>query len=95
MEHALEDTKKELAGTAVKQLKSTSPRRTGRYASGWTKKKRGKTIIVHNRSYQLTHLLEKGHAKRGGGRVAARVHIAPVEKWTQDQAEPIFRRKLK
>ena len=95
VEHALEKTKKELANTAVRKLKQTSPKRTGRYAAGWTKKKRGKAIIVHNKHYQLTHLLEKGHAKRGGGRVAARVHIAPVEKEVRSMAEPVFRKKLK
>ena len=95
MERALEETKTDLAKGAVKQLKETSPKRTGKYAAGWTRKKKGKTIIVHNRRYQLTHLLEKGHAKRGGGRVAARVHIAPVEKEVQSLAEPVFRKKLK
>ena len=68
------------ADTAVKDLKATSPKRTGKYAKSWTQKKikdtsSGKEIIVHARKYQLTHLLENGHAKRGGGRVAARVHI--------------------
>ena len=95
MTQALDETKKELAKSAVKQLKATSPKRTGRYASGWTRKKKGNAIIVHNKQYQLTHLLEKGHAKRGGGRVAARVHIAPVEKRVQSMAEPVLRKKLK
>ena len=89
----------EAADTAVKDLKGTSPKRTGKYAKSWTQKKvkdtsSGKEIIVHARKYQLTHLLENGHAKRGGGRVAARVHIKPVEEKVSEQLENDIKRKI-
>lgn len=83
-----EGTKKvvdRVAKEAADDLRQTGPVRTGKYRKGWTTSEsfenvRTKRDTVHNRSrYQLTHLLENGHAKRGGGRVAARVHISPVE----------------
>ncbi len=74
-------------GDAVKEkIKSTAPKDTGRYAKSWDVKKTKETtnsmeVVVHSKTrYRLTHLLEKGHAKRGGGRVRAIVHIAPAEK---------------
>lgn len=77
----LEEAKDKVAKNTVKNLKSLDhPKLTGDYAKGWAKKKIGTAQIVHNRTeYQLTHLLEKGHAKAGGGRVTAIRHIEPAE----------------
>ena len=87
------------ADTAVKDLKATSPKRTGKYAKSWTQRKVKETssekeIVVHARRYQLTHLLENGHAKRGGGRVAPRVHIKPVEEKVSEKLENDIKRGI-
>ena len=70
----------------VKQLRQTSPKKTGKYAKSWTmstEKEIGQPHkrIIHAKAphYRLTHLLEHGHAKRGGGRVEGRPHIRPAE----------------
>lgn len=57
---------------------------TGKYKRGWTSQvEEGRLSaqgVIYNKSVPgLPHLLEHGHAKRGGGRVAGTVHIAPVE----------------
>ena len=93
---AVDVLKKEIqeAGkTAKKQIEQTAPRRTGRYAKGWAVEKVSETsssleVTVHSRNrYMLTHLLENGHAKRGGGRVAAIPHIAPAEEAAVESLE--------
>ena len=57
----------------------------GRYGSGWTSTVETGRLsaqgIIYNKKYPgLPHLLEHGHAMRGGGRVPGKAHIAPVEK---------------
>ena len=79
-----EDVKK-AGNTVKKQIESTAPRKTGKYAKSWAVKKTKETsdsiqLVVHSKDrYQLTHLLEHGHALRGGGRTRAFPHIAPAE----------------
>lgn len=86
-----------VADDGVDKLKVSSPKSPGggKYAGSWTKKKVGKRFVVHNKKhYRLTHLLEKGHAKVNGGRVAAQPHIKPVEQKMIDEFEDELRRRL-
>ena len=81
----IDEASERIAKSAVKELKVKSPKKTGEYAKGWAKKTEKKfgetnTIIIYNKTKPgLTHLLEHGHAKRGGGRTKAKPHIRPVE----------------
>lgn len=85
---------------AKKQLRENSPKDTGKYAKSWAVKTVKEStseldVVVHSRKlYGLTHLLEKGHAKRGGGRVPAKVHIAPVEQDVTAKLEEEIKRGL-
>ena len=80
---------KTVANEAVKELKQISPEgrgsKKGHYEDGWTSKVESERaenigIRIYNRKKPgLTHLLEKGHAKRGGGRVEGIPHISTAE----------------
>lgn len=68
----------EIGNEAVEEVKSLSPvyagkdkkRKKGKYRKGWRceiEKSRGKIeVTVHNKQYQLTHLLENQHLSRDG-----------------------------
>ena len=91
VQKAMDEGMKQTAKEAVAKLKSSSPRKTGKYARGWTTKQIDKNgIVIHNaKHYQLTHLLENGHVirnKKGTyGRTSGIKHIAPVEEWASDE----------
>ena len=52
-------------------------------------------VTVYSPSrYMLSHLLEKGHAKRGGGRVRAIPHIAPAEEMGVEMLEGLIEKAL-
>lgn len=71
---------------------------TGAYAKGWqsqvVESRLGNSVVIYNRTPGLPHLLEYGHAKRNGGRVAGRAHIAPVEEQIIDSFEKEVTAKL-
>ncbi|HHK5543752.1 TPA: HK97 gp10 family phage protein [Bacillus thuringiensis] len=94
VEEELLTTQEEVADVAVEKLKQKSPKKTGAYRKGWRKKKEGNGVVIHNTQGQLTHLLEKGHAKVGGGRVPAQVHILPVEQYVIDELPRRIERAL-
>ena len=103
-ELAADEVKKAVrkAGKTVRdQISQNAPKKTGAYAKSWSVKKTGETsqslqVTVHSRNrYQLAHLLEHGHAKRGGGRVRAIPHIAPAEVAGEEQLVSEIERALK
>lgn len=88
----------EVANEAVKKLKSASPKKAkgkkaGHYAKSWEVDKKTKQnyaqTIIHNKDYQLTHLLENGHDIVRNGKVVghakAQPHIKPVEEWVKKE----------
>ena len=89
VEHTADEVKKivkEVADDVTEEIKSRAPVDTGAYKKSWTAPQTKDTSLaaeytVHSeKHYRLTHLLEFGHAKRGGGRTKAQPHIANGEK---------------
>ena len=82
---AMKKAVRKTAKSVIDEISANAPKRTGAYSKSWTAKKTKENshsleMIVHSKNrYQLAHLLEKGHAKRGGGRVSGKPHIAPAE----------------
>ena len=93
LEDYAEDTKENLdeilkrsakVGANLLRSESHAKFNGNKYWKGWTVTEEkddrwGSTYVIHNKGAGLPHLLENGHAKRGGGRVDGRPHIRPAE----------------
>ena len=82
------------------EIKAGAPAASGKYAKSWAVKNTQENshaleVTVHSRNrYQLAHLLEHGHAKRNGGRVSGKPHIAPAEQKGEHTFDAIIRKAL-
>lgn len=91
------DTTTKLLRTVADQLHH----RTGDYAKGWTVTKvetswNGIKATVYNKTKPwLAHLLNNGHAKRGGGRVNGDGHIDNVTEFAQENLFKEVERMIK
>lgn len=91
----------DVADECLQEIKANSPVQTGKYKKAWRKKvefenREDIRIRVFNAKYPgLTHLLEKGHAKVGGGRVEGRPHIKPAEQHAAEKLTNKIKVKLK
>lgn len=107
VEKVMLEAEDEVAEEAVKKLKKTSPKKAkgknaGHYAKSWTidrkSKKQYAQTIIHNKDYQLTHLLENGHEIVRNGKVVghakAQEHIKPVEEWVKKEMVERIEAKL-
>lgn len=84
---------KKAGDTVKKEISANAPVRRGTYRKSWrvmttTESSNALEVTVYSpKRYMIAHLLENGHAKRGGGRVAGRPHIAPAEQHGIEQLE--------
>ena len=92
---------KETAASVRKDIQAGAPVDTGKYKKSWSVKNVHEDsasidLVVHSRNrHQIAHLLEHGHAKRGGGRVAAKPHIAAAEQRGNEKLVTTIEQKLK
>lgn len=90
---AVQQVTDDLAKEGLRKIKSSSKSQGWTYyATGWMKKvvanRFGASATLYNGKVPgLVHLLEKGHALRGGGRSRAFPHVAPVQDWLNEELQ--------
>lgn len=87
------------AGAKAVQQSASKSFNGNKYAKGWKSKveknRLGADGVIYNATLPgLPHLLEYGHAKRGGGRVNGIVHIKPGEQKIEKDFTTMLERKL-
>ena len=97
VEAEMDVIKSDVADETVAYLKANSPKgRRSKYAKGWRKKKDGTGYVIHNATDAgLTHLTERGHAKRNDGRTQAQPHISTAEEMAIKKFENKVERAIK
>lgn len=90
--HIIMEIGRTVGNEAIEMLEAISPEDTGEYAGKWkidfkTKPDQPVMLVIHNKKYQLTHLLEFGHACVMGGRVEGQPHISKVQDFVNEEFE--------
>ena len=97
---AMKAAVKKTATSVKKEISANAPKRSGKYRKNWTTKKTKENshtleMTVYSKDrYQIAHLLEHGHAKRGGGRVVAIPHIVPAEANGEQMLDSLIEKAL-
>lgn len=100
---SVDEAAKECGRIGADLLKSTSPRKSGKYSRGWgIKQTKSGTVYIYNKKhYRLTHLLERGHRtiiKNGkyGMKASTRAipHIASAEDYVQEQFPAMISKRI-
>lgn len=94
----LDETIKAVGKEAAKDISRNAPRLSGEYARSWKSENTGTRLspeaTVYSTKPGLPHLLEKGHALRGGGRSREIPHISQVEEALPQMLEERIKRAL-
>lgn len=108
-QHEVHDILESVGDEAKSRVTSASPkgkrRGSGKYKRGWKVKIEesgsSTSVTVHNKHYQLTHLMEFGHRTRlkhgkygKQAAVGAQPHIDEVNEWAQRELERRIRKAL-
>ena len=107
IEKDVENSTNTIVKVAKQELVQTSPRsgiaRKTKYYKGWAIKNGGRTrkgkyyskVIWNKTNYQLTHLLEFGHATRDGDETTPQPHIRPVEEKYSEKFADLLEMKIR